>query len=113
MSWRAQGLRTWIMQRLTAVYMVVYMVCLVLLLPETSKINYETWHSIFSNSLVNIATGFFFFAMLYHAWVGVRDILIDYVQWGVLRFSLWVLVTAVLSAMGVWTVMILIKIVIL
>jgi succinate dehydrogenase / fumarate reductase membrane anchor subunit len=87
------------------------MLCLALLMPETSKINFETWQGLFSNPLVNIATGFFFFSMLYHAWVGVRDILIDYVQWGVLRFSLWVLVTAGLSAMGVWTVMILFRIV--
>jgi succinate dehydrogenase / fumarate reductase membrane anchor subunit len=87
------------------------MLCLALLMQETSQINFETWQGLFSNPLVNIATGFFFFSMLYHAWVGVRDILIDYVQWGVLRFSLWVLVTAGLSAMGVWTVMILFRIV--
>jgi succinate dehydrogenase / fumarate reductase membrane anchor subunit len=111
MSWRAQGLRTWIMQRLTAVYMVVYLVGFAMFLPETAEINYETWRGLFGYPLVNIATGFFSLALLYHAWVGVRDILIDYVRWGALRFSLWVLVTAGLSAMGVWTVMILIRVV--
>ena len=113
MSWRAQGLRTWIMQRLTAVYMVVYLACLAFYMPALETLTFETWRNQFSHPFANIATGFFFFALLYHAWVGVRDILIDYVQWGVLRFTLWVLVTAVLSAMGVWTVMILMGIVVL
>ena len=107
MSWRAQGLRTWIMQRLTAVYMVLYLVIFVAYLSSAVSLNFENWRGLFVIPFVNIATGFFFFALLYHAWVGVRDILVDYVAWGPLRFSLWVLVTAALSALGVWVVMIL------
>lgn len=111
MSWRAQGMRTWIMQRLTAVYMLVYLLMFLGYLTKIGTMDFVTWRTFFVHPFTNIATGFFFFSLLYHAWVGLRDILIDYVHWGPLRFVMWVVITAGVSALGVWTIMILTSVV--
>jgi len=56
---------------------------------------------------MSIATGAFFAALLAHAWVGVRDVLIDYVHAMAIRAALLGLVGLSLTAMGVWVVRIL------
>lgn len=111
MSWRAQGLRTWIMQRLTAIYMLLYLLVFAIYFVDQTTIDYETWRQLFSYPAINIASIFFFSAILYHAWVGARDIMIDYVPWAPLRFSLWTLTTAALVGLAIWVVMILYSVV--
>ena len=111
MSWRAQGMRTWMMQRLTAVYMVLYLIVFGILFLRLPVVDYAHWRNLFVSPITNIATGLFFFSILYHAWVGIRDILIDYVHWTGIRFLLWVLITLALIALGLWTSMILYSVV--
>lgn len=111
MSWRAQGMRTWLMQRLTAVYMLLYLLGLAYLLSRQMPLDYARWRDLFVHPFTNIATGLFFYALLYHAWVGIRDILIDYVRWSPLRFLLWVLITLALVGLGIWVTMILYSVV--
>ena len=75
-------------------------------------VDHASWRNLFTPAVANIATLIFFFSILYHAWVGVRDILIDYVKWSPLRFLLWILVTTLLVAMGAWVSMILYSVVV-
>ncbi len=49
----------------------------------------------------------FFLALLYHAWVGVRDIVMDYIKPTGLRLALQFLVGAALVFYLVWSVSIL------
>jgi succinate dehydrogenase / fumarate reductase membrane anchor subunit len=112
MSWRAHGMRTWIMQRLTAVYLLLYLLVFVIILLRHPVTDFTAWRALFSTLFFNIATDLFFFSLLFHAWVGVRDILIDYVHLSGLRFLLLVLITVGLIAMGIWVSMVLYKVVI-
>ena len=107
MSWRAQGMRTWLLQRLTAIYMLLFGICFAVYLATREIQHQADWQAIFANPFINICTALFFFSILYHAWVGIRDILIDYINWSVLRFLVWTLVTMLLIALGIWTAMIL------
>lgn len=111
MSWRAQGMRTWIMQRLTAVYMLVYLLGFVYLLSCNLPLDYGRWREMFTHPFANIATTLFFYTLLYHAWVGIRDILIDYIHWSPLRYLLWVSITLSLLGLGIWVTMILYSVV--
>lgn len=112
MSWRAQGMRTWLMQRLTAVYMLLYGISFGVYYACQPVIDHASWQKLFAHPFVNITTLIFFFTLLYHAWVGVRDILIDYIKWSPLRFILWISITMLLVAMGVWVSMILYSVVV-
>jgi len=111
MSWRAQGMRTWLMQRLTAVYMLLYLIGFGIFILNKNVHDYLSWKALFVHPFANLTTGLFLFAILYHAWVGVRDILIDYIKWSPLRFMLWVAITTGLATLGVWVAMILYSVV--
>ena len=113
MTWRAQGMRTWLLQRLSALYMLFYIVTMTSVISSMKDIQFESWRQLFSSPATNIATVIFFLSLLYHAWVGVRDILIDYAANAVIRFSLWTLITLSLIAMSVWIIMILFPLVVL
>ena len=48
-----------------------------------------------------------------HAWVGVRDVLIDYVHPAALRFGLLALLALALLATALWAFMVLLSVVVL
>ncbi len=104
MSWRAQGLRTWLLQRLTAIYMALYLLLALLVLYSHPVTGFTAWHDLFHQPVINIATIFMFASIFYHAWVGVRDILVDYVQPQPLRFMILTLVSILLLALMLWVV---------
>jgi len=111
MSWRAQGMRAWLLQRLTAVYMLLYGIGFGFYISQSNIYNYESWRALFVHPISNIATAVFIYSILYHAWVGMRDILIDYVPIAYLRFFLWVMMTFSLLVLAVWVSMFLFKVV--
>lgn len=111
MSWRAHGMRTWILQRLTALYMLGYLVAFGVYLSSQPITDFADWHARFSDPVANIATLLFFYSLMFHAWVGVRDILIDYVHLTSLRLVLWALISLVLIVMAIWISMILFSVV--
>ncbi len=111
MSWRAQGMRTWLLQRLTAVYLLLYGIFFGIYISLSSVQDFESWRALFTHPISNIATAVFFYSILYHAWVGIRDILIDYVPVAYLRFFLWVGMTFSLAVLAAWVSMILFNVV--
>ena len=111
MSIRAQGMRAWLLQRLSGVYLGVYLLLAVFILGAGPTLDYAHWHELLSQPAVSIATLLFFYFTLIHAWVGIRDVLIDYVQIVALRFSILIALALGLITMGIWVSMILISVV--
>ena len=73
------GLRDWVAQRITAVLMLIYtffLILAIILLPS----NYQEWHQFFSHTWVQVLTQITVIALVMHAWVGIRDIWMDYVK---------------------------------
>ena len=101
------GLGDWLLQRLTAVVMLAYTVvfgaCVLLCAPAS----YADWKRMFSVGFVRLGTMLFFIALLYHAWVGMRDILMDYVHATGMRLALQVAVGLALLFYLVWSASIL------
>ncbi|MDZ4201883.1 MAG: succinate dehydrogenase, hydrophobic membrane anchor protein [Gallionella sp.] len=101
------GLRDWLMQRVTAGIMVVYSVALVYYLLWQPHIDYDNWTALFSSSLMRTFTLLFLLSVFYHAWVGVRDIVMDYVSVAGLRLTIYIAVILVLALYAIWSVQIL------
>ena len=102
MSRAAQGLRAWLAQRFTAVYLGLYvLISLAAWLPGASA-DYAAWVGWFGQPLVAIATALAAMALLVHAWIGVRDVLIDYVHALWLRLALMALTALVLGGSLLW-----------
>lgn len=104
MSWRAQGLRAWLLQRLTALYMALYLALAIVVLYCQPSLDFTVWRELFRQPVINIATIFLFAAVFYHAWVGIRDILVDYVHLQPIRFTALTLISLLLLGLMVWIV---------
>ena len=74
------GLGDWLLQRLTAVVMALYTMVLFIGVMLSPPRSYADWQAFFSPMLFRVASLLFIAALLYHAWVGMRDILMDYLK---------------------------------
>ena len=101
------GLRDWLAQRITAVVMAVYSLIVVYVLFSSSPISYAVWRELFAQGWMRVATLLFAASLAWHAWVGMRDILMDYVKPAGLRFALEVVVLLTIAAYAGWTIQIL------
>jgi succinate dehydrogenase / fumarate reductase membrane anchor subunit len=101
------GLRDWLVQRVTAVVMAVYAVVLVGYLVMQPSFGYDTWVFLFSGSAMRTFSMLFLLSVYYHAWIGVRDIVMDYVKPAGMRLLLHVLVVLALVLYTIWSVQIL------
>jgi succinate dehydrogenase / fumarate reductase membrane anchor subunit len=61
----------------------------------------------FQPQWMRLASFVFFVSLFWHAWVGVRDILMDYVKSTAVRLALQVVVVLLLAAYMAWAVQIL------
>jgi succinate dehydrogenase / fumarate reductase membrane anchor subunit len=102
------GIRDWLMQRITAVIMLVYTVLLILFMLQVSQGGYANWQKLFSYTWVKVVTSVTFIALLIHAWVGIRDVWMDYIQHVGLRLTMhaltivWLVGSLIYSFQVVW-----------
>jgi succinate dehydrogenase / fumarate reductase, membrane anchor subunit len=101
------GLRDWLAQRISAVLMAVYTLLLGVVLLKNTPLTYAAWKDLFAQGWMRVATLLFAASLAWHAWVGVRDILMDYVKPDGLRLTLQVLVLLVLASYVGWAIQIL------
>jgi succinate dehydrogenase / fumarate reductase membrane anchor subunit len=85
MNFQAKGLQAWLFQRLTGAFMALYLCYFLGVLLTTDTMTYSLWLQWFSHPLMNTATGLLFIQLAIHAWVGMRDIVLDYVPNDLLR----------------------------
>jgi succinate dehydrogenase / fumarate reductase membrane anchor subunit len=88
------GLGNWLQQRVTAVIMLLFSVIslgLIIYIANYIDVSIQSWQNIFANIFVKIVVQIFFVAMLIHAWIGVRDIWMDYIQCNFIKLSLHVM----------------------
>jgi succinate dehydrogenase / fumarate reductase membrane anchor subunit len=101
------GLAGWLAQRISAVVMAAYALVFVLLLAAGKPLTYASWKALFTPGWMRFATFLFFASLLLHAWVGMRDIWMDYIKGTGLRLTLEVLTILVLVGCGGWMLQIL------
>lgn len=109
MSRPTHGLRDWLLQRLTAVYLAIFLGYLLvhfLLQPEHT---YQQWHDWVTQPVMVIAISLFIVAVLIHGWVGMRDVILDYVHSVSLRLTILSLVALTLAACGIRALHVLIQ----
>jgi succinate dehydrogenase / fumarate reductase membrane anchor subunit len=101
------GLRDWLLQRVTAAIMLVYTLALVLFLLVAPS-SYANWQAFFALVWVQVLTQVSILALLLHAWVGVRDLWMDYIQPVGVRLTMhvltavWLLSCLIYSIKVVW-----------
>ena len=102
------GLGDWLAQRITAVVMVLYTLTLLWVFASRSApMDYAAWKALFAQGWMRVATLLFAVSYAWHAWVGLRDILMDYARPDSLRFALQVVSILLIAIYLGWAVQIL------
>jgi succinate dehydrogenase / fumarate reductase membrane anchor subunit len=74
------GFRDWLSQRLTAVVMVLFTLALLLQFIFGGPVSYDSWAGIFASQWMKVLTFVVILALAWHAWVGMRDVWMDYIK---------------------------------
>ncbi|HZX26604.1 MAG TPA: succinate dehydrogenase, hydrophobic membrane anchor protein [Telluria sp.] len=104
------GVKDWLAQRLTALVMAAYTVVLLYMFLTGSNFSYEGWAGLFARQWFKLLTLAAFLCLFYHAWVGMRNVWMDYIKAAGLRLVLqlativWLLVCAAYTAQILWSV---------
>ncbi len=106
----ATGLKAWVIQRLSAVYLALFTFWIVFLFLFDAPQQYLDWIQWLAKPYVSVTVALFFLALAIHAWVGIRDVIMDYASPLVVRSLLLGGVILLLSAMTLWSIYILFNI---
>ncbi len=101
------GLRDWLAQRITAVVMALYTLLFLALVVGAPKLDFAAWRLLFAPQWLKLATLLFLLSLYFHAWVGMRNIVMDYIKSSSLRLALYAVVIAALAVYAGWSVQIL------
>lgn len=102
MSFRASGLKAWLVQRVSAVYLGLFLIYFLGTLWLRPPQGYFAWYDWILSTPVALSLALAFIALLLHAWVGLRDVLIDYIHPFVVRLPLLCLLAGGLFACALW-----------
>ena len=102
-----EGLRPWVVQRVSAVYIVLFILYVLFsyFTADTAADNtwaYEAWKHWLYQPFNTSVVGIFVIALLFHVWIGMRDVVLDYVHNTMLRIFILGLLLGVLIGSGLW-----------
>ena len=95
------GLRAWTLQRVSALYLLLFLVVVLLRFAIAPAKSFEDWQQWWRMPAVTIAALIFFAALCLLAWVGGRDVILDYVRPAGLRAFVLALLAIALAAVGI------------
>jgi succinate dehydrogenase / fumarate reductase, membrane anchor subunit len=101
------GVAGWLIQRVSALVMLAYVIFLIGVFLTHTNIDYDTWKAIFGLTSVRIFTLLTLLALLGHAWTGMWTIFTDYLKCPYTRGTLQVLMILAFIALFFWGVQIL------
>jgi succinate dehydrogenase / fumarate reductase membrane anchor subunit len=101
-------MRDWLSQRVTACLMALFTVLLLAqVLFSSGPLGYDTWAGIFASQWMKVLTFVVLLSLGWHAWVGMRDIWMDYVKPAAIRLVLQVFTIVWLVGCMGWAVQVL------
>ena len=103
-------MRAWVLQRATAVYLLLYFPYLILTFAADAPADHAALVAWLSRPGVSIGLLLFVVSVLLHSWVGIRDVLIDYVRPLGARIALLAVLGFGLAALGLWALKVVILI---
>ena len=98
------GWQDWLAQRVTAVIMVLFSIVIIGFFAVHGGVNYAQWKTLFGSQIFRILTLLFFLSVFYHAWIGIKDVLMDYIKAAGLRITMQVVVILFLVMCSIWSV---------
>ena len=101
------GLRDWLSQRVTAALMALFTLAVIVQVLLPGPMGYDRWAGIFSRQWMKVLTFVVIVSLLVHVWVGMRDVLMDYVKPVGARLALQVATIVWLVGCAGWAIQVL------
>jgi succinate dehydrogenase / fumarate reductase membrane anchor subunit len=104
------GFRDWVAQRISALVLALYTIVFVFAIIVLRNDGYLGWSDLFNQLWMRIFSILAVLALCYHAWVGIRDIWMDYIKPVGVRLCLQMFSIFWLLGCGLWAILILWKV---
>ena len=102
------GTFDWLSQRVTAVLMALFTaIVLAQLIFSRGPVGYDQWAGIFASQWMKVLTFTVIIGLLYHVWVGMRDVFMDYIKPLSIRLVLQVFTIVWLVGCAGWAIQVL------
>ncbi|MFO1330054.1 MAG: succinate dehydrogenase, hydrophobic membrane anchor protein [Rubrivivax sp.] len=101
------GLRDWLSQRVTAALMALFTLVVLVQVLMPGPMGYDKWAGIFAAQWMKVLTFVVIVSLLIHAWVGMRDIWMDYIKPVGVRLALQVATLVWLVGCAGWSLQVL------
>jgi succinate dehydrogenase / fumarate reductase membrane anchor subunit len=108
MSRQASGLKAWVIQRVTAIYLALFVLYAVAVFLFAPPPDYQAWRALVTAPAMAVALLLFFVFLLLHAWIGMRDVAIDYLRGLPVRVVFLSIFAVALVAAGIRVAMVLV-----
>lgn len=105
-SFSRSGLRDWIIQRVSAVIMAVYVVILFWAVFSVDDHDYAFWHALYQHTAMRVLSLLVVLSLVCHAWIGMWTVYTDYIKSTALRLVLQVATVVGLITLLIWSVVI-------
>ena len=102
MSRQVQGLGPWIWQRLSALYLALFLLYFVSSILFLGQFDFAGWRAWVAHPVNSILIYIGFLMLFMHAWVGIKDVVMDYIHPLVIRSLALMLIGLGLLACLVW-----------
>lgn len=102
-----QALRDWMIQRVSAIVMAIYVLGLAYFFLTHPDMAYYEWHGLFGHVWMRVGTALVIFSLLYHAWIGMWTVFTDYIKKAWVNWLVQVIVILTLVALFFETLLIL------
>lgn len=100
-SLTGNGLRDWLIQRLSALILAAYALFLLAYIIFCAP-DFTAWQALFRHEFMRVFTVLALLSMVYHTWIGLWTVFTDYIKCAYLRLLLQTLVVLVLLGYLVW-----------
>lgn len=96
------GMKAWLIQRFSGIYIGVFAVVMALIVWTHQPLDYAQWVALFAQPWLQISLSLFTVALLFHAWIGLRDVILDYIHPIWIKMLVMSAVVLMLLASGFW-----------
>ena len=74
------GLKAWVIQRASAIYLLLFVIFMPVVIFSQKINSFHAWQEFIAEPMITVSCILFFASLFAHAWVGIRDIIVDYVS---------------------------------
>lgn len=96
------GIQDWLLLRASAILITLYILYLVGFIVLTDTLTYDVWRAFFASAFTKVFTLLTLFSILVHGWIGMWQVLTDYVKHLAVRLLLQMAIVVALLAYAIY-----------